>query len=384
MLRLALALLLAPAAAYVRSATAVGGDVVKGAGSLTKGGKVGLYTALLQAINPGLGDLKQMLECCGAASGLAAQAATLLNTNQFQGDIEAKVREDFVGKGKCHDPGLTSLLQEGNPSCSYLYSFASKDFKTYSYAAWCVPMDVCSVDVAGATKGLKVGYSLVLQILNRNYGDLQYAGEGDLTSCYESMNMVNLANMSFQKEVDQFMEMIPGVKIPLGKKLEFSFKGMQNVGLVKMLNKCEQRADRGMLYVYKNKFWNEQQQALNITHFDLEELKKKEAARLAKEQAAKEQQYTLGTQQALVGSAEALAEPTDLEKMSELGAVAEVAREETHEVSKDQRLSVAREAIHTAQKNINKDTETDVVSVFRPVLRPQTSFLSSLSRVRKR
>ena len=33
---------------YVRMATAVGGDVVLGAGNLTQGGKVGLYTVLLQ------------------------------------------------------------------------------------------------------------------------------------------------------------------------------------------------------------------------------------------------------------------------------------------------------------------------------------------------
>jgi hypothetical protein len=50
MLRVPLLLLLVcPAAAYIRIATAVGGDVVKGAGDLTKGGKVGLYTVLLQA-----------------------------------------------------------------------------------------------------------------------------------------------------------------------------------------------------------------------------------------------------------------------------------------------------------------------------------------------
>ena len=54
--------------------------------------------------------------------------------------------------------------------------FENKEFKSYSYSAMCVPSDVCSVDVVGATKGLKVGYSLVLQVLNRNYGDLQYAG----------------------------------------------------------------------------------------------------------------------------------------------------------------------------------------------------------------
>lgn len=34
--------------------------------------------------------------------------------------------------------------------------FENKDQRSFSYSAMCVPSDVCSVDVAGATKGLKV------------------------------------------------------------------------------------------------------------------------------------------------------------------------------------------------------------------------------------
>eukprot|EP00435_Cladocopium_sp_Y103_P040706 s2701_g11.t1 len=173
MLRVPLLLLLVcPAAAYVRIATAVGGDVVKEAGSLTKGGKVGLYTVLLQVLNPEFGALKQMLQCCGKAQHYAPTIANLLNTNgildltnntsgryvdRIQGDdIEGQVREMVVGDMKCSDPGLGALMKEGDPSCSYLYSFENKDHRTFSYSAMCVPSDVCSVDVAGATKGLKV------------------------------------------------------------------------------------------------------------------------------------------------------------------------------------------------------------------------------------
>ena len=43
---------------------------------------------------------------------------------------------------------------------SYLYSFKNKDFKEYSYTSMCVPSDVCSVDVAGASKGMKLGSSV--------------------------------------------------------------------------------------------------------------------------------------------------------------------------------------------------------------------------------
>lgn len=239
MLRVPLLLLLVcPAAAYIRIATAVGGDVVKGAGDLTKGGKVGLYTVLLQVLNPNFGTLKQMLECCGKSRDYAGKMATLLNTNSIQGDdIEGQVRDMAVGDGKCSDPGLGALMKEGDPTCSYLYSFENKDQRSFSSSAMCVPSDVCSVDVVGATKGLKVGYSVVLQILNRNYGDLEYAGEGPLSSCYDGMNMVNLANTSFRKVKESFAE-IGGIKIPTGKKTEFSFENMQRLGLLKMLGKC--------------------------------------------------------------------------------------------------------------------------------------------------
>ncbi len=41
------------------------------------------------------------------------------------------------------------------------------------------------------------GYEVVLKVLNRNYGDLEYAGEGPLANCYEGMNMVNLVSNIF-------------------------------------------------------------------------------------------------------------------------------------------------------------------------------------------
>jgi len=33
---------------------------------------------------------------------------------------------------------------------------------------------------------------MVLKVLNRNMGELEYAGEGPLQNCYDGMNMVNL------------------------------------------------------------------------------------------------------------------------------------------------------------------------------------------------
>ncbi|CAK9030133.1 Uncharacterized protein SCF082_LOCUS19090 [Durusdinium trenchii] len=372
--------LLTPATAYIRSATAVSGDVVKGAGDLTKGGKVGLYTVLLQTLNPYLGDLKQLMECCGSAAPLAAQVAAQVNTNQFTGDIEKKIRKEFIGDGKCSDPGLGALMKEGDPTCSYFYSFADKNWKDYSYSAMCVPSDVCSVDVAGATKGLKVGYSLVLQILNRHFGDLEYAGEGALGPCYEGMNMVNLANMTFKQQKNTFVELIKGIKIPLGKTTEYNFDGMTKLGLLEMMNKCEPTPETGVLYVFKNRFWSEKMQTLNITNFDTMLAKQKAKEQDAQAKTEKKQKPKLGgggkagnhhkagkskkqtTKQAKSSNgkkdrATARVHSTLQEKMSEVTAVAEVAAAESAEVPKSQQLEVAQKAIKTAQANIANQTE---------------------------
>ena len=74
----------------MRTAAAVDGVVVAGAGNLTMGGKVGTYTVLLQplgvlflaalawllrVLNPGVGNLELLLECCGDARPLASEVA---------------------------------------------------------------------------------------------------------------------------------------------------------------------------------------------------------------------------------------------------------------------------------------------------------------------
>ena len=68
-------------------------------------------------LNPGFGDLQQLLQCCGKSASYASEIATLLNTNAITGDIEKTIRERYVGNGKCEDPGLGSLKQKGNPTC---------------------------------------------------------------------------------------------------------------------------------------------------------------------------------------------------------------------------------------------------------------------------
>eukprot|EP00913_Durusdinium_trenchii_P017961 g16879.t1 len=238
---------LAPAAAWYRYAQVVPGQVVKDAGNLTMGGKVGTYTVLIQVLNGIAGDLKLLLECCGDAQPLAQEIANEINTNELAGNMEDKIKRLYTNQGQCKEVGGLSLLEQGNPQCQYLYNFQNKEWSEYSSTAFCVPSDVCAVDVAGATKGTKAGYTMVLQILNRQAGDLLYAGEGPLDACNLGMNLANEANHTgYQVTEERFM-----------------------------LGTCEPKPDTGVLYVFKNRFWSSKQSALNITHFDLQMVKQK-------------------------------------------------------------------------------------------------------------
>lgn len=97
-------------------------------------------------------------------------------------------------------------------------------WKRYAYSAYCVPSDVCAVDVVGQSKGLKAGradcfavlralstgYGVVLQVLNQNAGDLVYAGSGLIGDCLSGMNLVNMANLSgFKRFGASSIEPIP-------------------------------------------------------------------------------------------------------------------------------------------------------------------------------
>ncbi|CAL1152594.1 unnamed protein product, partial [Cladocopium goreaui] len=224
-----LAGLLTHVTAYYRAAYDVTGAVVADAGNLTAGGKVGTYTVLLQVLNPGLGDLKLLLECCGDARDYASEIASKVNLNAIQGsDQEETIRKNYVGDGKCSAPGpIASLAKKGDKKCNYVYSFANKAWKQYQYTAQCIPSDVCAVDVVGATKGLKVAYPVVIQILNRNAGDLFYAGHGPIGSCLEGMNQVNLANVEAKREETSIK--VFGKTIPTGFKEVMHIEGMKQL-----------------------------------------------------------------------------------------------------------------------------------------------------------
>ncbi|CAJ1418376.1 unnamed protein product [Effrenium voratum] len=261
-----LALAAVPAAAYEFVGGATSGAEVASGGKMTMGGKVGGYASLLQASNPSLGELSLVLECCGGATSLASEAANDVNVNTFGSGAKKGLLEKYTEKNTCTKASEDAVA---NDQCNYAYSFHNKDWMEAAYSAFCVPSDVCSVDVVGMTKGTKIGYSVVEQILNNNAGDLMFAGYGKIGSCLGGMNDVNLgATSKFVKEVPKFVELVPGVKIPTGKKTQgFVFEGMKEQGVVEMLGTCEPTSENGMLYVYKNKFWNEAKGLVDIDSY---------------------------------------------------------------------------------------------------------------------
>eukprot|EP00435_Cladocopium_sp_Y103_P045154 s2500_g12.t2 len=272
-----LSALLTPALAYYRTAIAIDGQVVKDAGNLTMGGKIGTYTVLLQVLNPPAGDLDLLLECCGEAQPLAGEASVAINSNT--GGPTDNVRSTYKGEGKCTEPGLGDLLKQGNPKCSYLYSFKNKDWAKFSHTAVCVPEDVCSVNVAGMTDGRALTYEVVLQILNPSAGNLVYAGKGGIAACQEGMNQVNVANTSFFSKEEAKVADVFGVKIPIGKKSTVEIPGMKMMGPIELLGKCEDSPDTGVLYVFDNKFWDGTYQSMNVSGY----YEKQERAREEKE-----------------------------------------------------------------------------------------------------
>ncbi|CAJ1443656.1 unnamed protein product [Effrenium voratum] len=205
-----------PAAAYELIAGTATGDEVRSGGKVTMGGKLGGYGSLLQASNSGFGETTLILECCGEAASLAGDATNSVNLNEFSADdFEAQILAKYGQKNMCTKASADDVAKS---KCNYAYSFKNKHFADVAYAALCVPSDVCSIDVVGMTKGTKIGYSVVEQILNSNAGDLMYAGYGPIGNCLDGMNAVNVGKTSkFVKQVPSYLELVPGVKIPTGK-----------------------------------------------------------------------------------------------------------------------------------------------------------------------
>eukprot|EP00435_Cladocopium_sp_Y103_P009262 s1734_g2.t1 len=255
--------------AYARLATAVTGEVVKGAGNLTMGGKVGTYTVLLQVLNPEYGPLRLLMECCGENQNLVNDMVTKVNAHEVYGPKGKHRGKDALVseyQGRCSQPGIRGLLEQGKPECSYFYMFQNKADPDNTFTAWSVPEDICSTDVSG-TRGLIAGYQEFLQTLNALYGELVYAGKGNISSVLNGMNIVNEGNLSsFVKEKRKYLDIF-GLKIPIGKTHFMKFEGVKQLGIMDMLSACNHDPSEGILYVFDNRMWSNSTRDLNATEF---------------------------------------------------------------------------------------------------------------------
>ncbi|CAJ1383386.1 unnamed protein product [Effrenium voratum] len=277
-------LALTPAVAEKWLATSVGGDVIKAAGNVTLGGQVGSYASLLQARNPSLGEMAAITECCGEAAPLAEFIAKQVNGKAFS-DLQAEIKKQYIGDLHCSEPSKKEIKKEGKFECQYVYTFKNKLFSDLSNSAFCVPDDVCSVDVVGMTKGTKIGYSVVLQILNKHAGDLVHAAHGDIGSCLQAMNEVNLGqHEKHLKKVKKYVK-LGSLKIPTGETTKYEFDGMKEQGIASMLGTCANSPSTGMLYVFKNKFWDSDSGKIDIVRFN-EKMAKEEQEEKEQEELA--------------------------------------------------------------------------------------------------
>lgn len=221
-------------------------------------------------INPGLGELKLTLECCGEAQPLADVAMNNINLNQYTEPIEEKVKRDFVGKGKCSAlEAKQANVTKGKAKCTYLYDYADKNWQKYKYSAYCVPSDVLS-NFAGPQSTI-MGYVTVERGMNRNAGELVYTARGFISWCYNAMNQVNEANDTFSQVIPTFVE-VGGQRVDTGYKEQFGFPGLGRLTVMDMFQRSVPVAFTGVLYVFRNDFWVSSQEALNITHFDWEQM----------------------------------------------------------------------------------------------------------------
>ncbi|CAJ1350700.1 unnamed protein product [Effrenium voratum] len=237
-----------------------------------------------RARNPSLGEMAAITECCGEAAPLAEFIAKQVNGKAFS-DLQAEIKKQYIGDLHCSEPSKKEIKKEGKFECQYVYTFKNKLFSDLSNSAFCVPDDVCSVDVVGMTKGTKIGYSVVLQILNKHAGDLVHAAHGDIGSCLQAMNEVNLGqHEKHLKKVKKYVK-LGSLKIPTGETTKYEFDGMKEQGIASMLGTCANSPSTGMLYVFKNKFWDSDSGKIDIVRFN-EKMAKEEQEEKEQEELA--------------------------------------------------------------------------------------------------
>ena len=121
-------------------------------------------------------------------SGDALLAQTAVNTNDIYGATADVLEAQLNQETGCHV--VKDYSKNGDPDCQYVMVFEDKIAPLNQLAANCVPATICEPDVVGMTKGKIATYGVVMQVLQKNLGQLIWLGQGDPATCLQRMTEV--------------------------------------------------------------------------------------------------------------------------------------------------------------------------------------------------
>ena len=121
-------------------------------------------------------------------SGDALLAQTAVNTNDIYGATADVLEAQLNQETGCHV--VKDYSKNGDPDCQYVMVFEDKIAPLNQLAANCVPATICEPDVVGMTKGKIATYGVVMQVLQKNLGQLVWLGQGDPATCLQRMTEV--------------------------------------------------------------------------------------------------------------------------------------------------------------------------------------------------
>ncbi|CAE7468728.1 CHLP [Symbiodinium natans] len=271
--------LVARASAWARASVTVTGEAL--ADKTIKD-----YVEEVKTMSPTLGSLQMMGSCCDENQGAAMEVQNGINTNTLYGPTDELAKTIFKDTG-CSPVAEKNMNKMGTAGCTYFSIFQNTAHADHEFAANCVPGVVCSADVVGMTKGLIATYGVVMQILQPNLGSLANIYSGPIDKCFAGMNKLNEGNLKDSLVTTPIMGPF---NLKLGETTKLVVEGMGHVGALDSLKTCQNTSDVGYLFVHKNLYWSQTEDAVDLEAFS--EYKTSKAAE-AEEKARQKQMQAI-------------------------------------------------------------------------------------------
>lgn len=192
-------------------------------------GTIGSMVNAMQKMVPAYGDLVVLSQtedeqnCNDAANGINGNHALV-------GNIAAAYNMSHVS--------FEEAGELANETKYYFYAYNRKNFHDYEYMATCVPGGVVGFNVLNLTKGVIGAYTIVLQALMHNFGDLMFLGSSYTAGeCFVPQDAINTGNSTALNGLKK--KQYPNVK-------DVNMFGSVGTG----------DPNRTYLYVFVNKDWN--------------------------------------------------------------------------------------------------------------------------------